>query len=321
MRGLVAALLLSASLLPVAAAAEAAADPLSWLGRIAHAGQRLNYTGTFIYQSGGDMETSRIAHRVDAGGERERLEVLDGSPREVIRSNNEVYCVLPEQKTVIIDRASNRAAFPSRLPRAYGGLAEHYEVRAGEVSRIAGLEAQLIVLEPRDDLRYGHMLWADTQSGLLLKARTVDDDGGVIEQFMFSDVHIGGELDEALFASRYERHDDWKVVNAQGNELRADDSTWALTRPLPGYILKSVVSRPLGRERGDVLHLVYSDGLASISVFIEPIDPEGAGLGPLVTGPINIYRRTVGAHLVTALGEVPLRAVQWVGDGMEPVIQ
>ena len=168
--------------------AEVPSDPLTWLGRIAAAGQRLNYSGTFTYQSGNRSETSRIVHVRDSGGEFERLETLDGSPREVIRNNGEVRCVLPAQKTVIIDQAGSRRAFPSRLAEAWMNLSESYRIRRGELSRVAGLEAQQIILEPKDDLRYGYLLWADVQSGLLLKSRMVSERGETIEQFAFNEV-------------------------------------------------------------------------------------------------------------------------------------
>lgn len=302
-----------------AIAQQSPGDPLSWLGRIATAGQRLNYSGTFIYQSGKNFETSRIVHMADANGEHERLEVLDGSPREVIRSNSEVRCVLPDQKTVIVDRPGGRRAFPSRLPASFAGLAENYRIRKGEVSRVAGLDAQLVVLEPKDDLRYGHQLWAEIQSGLLLKARTVDERGEIIEQFTFSDVKIGGDIGSDAFRPRYAKDGEWRVVNTNGVEVRKDESGWALSAPLTGFSLMSIVRRPLGRDRGEALHFVYSDGLASISVFIEPADGSRQAIGPLASGAINMYKRMVGAHLVTALGEVPLRTVQRLGDGIEPV--
>lgn len=298
-----------------------ASDPIFWLNKIATAAQRLNYTGTFIYQSGKDFETSRITHMVDASGEHERLEVLDGSPREVIRTQGEVRCVLPDQKIIIIDRAGGQRAFPARLPSSYAGLAENYRVSMGEVSRVAGFETQLIVLEPRDGLRYGHMLWADMGSGLLLKARTIDEHGEIIEQFAFSDVRIGGEIDANSLKPSYVEDGEWRVINAHGSEVSKSESGWMLAAPLPGYSLKSVVRRPLGRDRGDILHLAFSDGLAAISVFIEPVEADRPrnNLGALANGAINIYRRVVNEHLVTALGEVPLLALQRLGDGIEPV--
>ncbi len=305
--------------LPFQTVAEASADPVSWLGKISTAGQRLNYSGTFIYQSGRNFETSRIVHMVDANGEHERLEVLDGSPREVIRSNREVKCVLPDQKTIIIDRSGSQRAFPARLPASYAGIAESYRVMLGDVSRVAGMDTQLIILDPRDDLRHGHMLWAEVNSGLLLKARMTDQAGEVIEQFTFTDVNIGGEIDASLLKPSYERDGEWRVIDAQGSEVAAADARWTLAAPVPGYTLKSVVKRPLGRDLGEIVHMVFTDGLAAISVFIEPMDAthRAGGLGDLSTGPINIYKRVVGDYLITALGEVPLHAVRRVGDGIE----
>lgn len=314
-------LIACALLVPVAAIADdRPSDPIFWLSKIATAAQRLNYTGTFIYQSGKDFETSRITHMVDASGEHERLEVLDGSPREVIRSQSEVRCVLPDQKTIIIDRAGGQRAFPARLPSSYARLAENYRVSMGEVSRVAGFDTQSIVLEPRDDLRYGHMLWADMGTGLLLKARTLDERGEIIEQFTFSDVRIGGDIDANSLKPNYVKDGEWRVINAHGDEVGEADSGWMLAAPLPGYSLKSVVRRPLGRDRGDILHLVFSDGLAAISVFIEPAEADHphTNLGALANGAINIYRRIVDEHLVTALGEVPVLALQRLGDGIEP---
>lgn len=319
MRGLVVALAVCASLVQAPAIAQPLGDPLSWLGRIATAGQRLNYSGTFIYQSGRNFETSRILHMTDANGEHERLEVLDGSPREVIRNSSEVRCVLPDQKTVIVDRPGGRRAFPSRLPASFGSLAENYRIRKGGVGRVAGLEAQQIVLEPKDDLRFGYQLWAELQSGLLLKARTVDERGEIVEQFTFSDVKIGGEIGSDAFRPRVNKDGTWRVVHAAGVEVRKEESGWTLNAPLTGFSLMSVVRRPLGRERGEALHLVYSDGLAAISVFIEPNDGSRTEVGNLASGAINIYKRVVGSYLVTALGEVPLRAVQRLGDAIEPV--
>lgn len=323
MKRFVAALGLCAVLAPghlLAQTAQTQTDPLSWLGRIASAGQRLNYSGTFIYQAGSNFETSRIAHVVDASGEHERLEVLDGSPREVIRSNNEVRCILPDQKTVIIDRTGGRRSFPARLPVSFTGLAENYRISLGAAGRVAGLDAQLVLLEPKDNLRYGHMLWAEVNSGLLMKARMVDESGAVIEQFTFTDVKIGGAAGEEALQRRHADKTQWRVVTANGEEIRPEESAWTLTAALPGYALKSVMRRPLGVDQGEILHYVFSDGLASISVFIEPMGPNGEkeGFAPFANGPINIYRKMLNGYLITALGEVPFEAIKRLGDGVEP---
>lgn len=312
-------LLVSVGAFPVSATQ----DPIEWLGRIATAGQGLNYVGTFTYQSGREFETSRIVHRVDQHGAHERLEVLDGSPREVIRSNGEVRCVLPDQKMVIVDEAGGRRAFPARLPSAYATVVENYQVSMGELARVAGKDAQIIHLVPRDGLRYGHTLWADVASGLLLKARMVDERGEVIEQFTFGDVRIGGEIGMEALKPRYAMSDSWREVNARGTPVAEGEGGWALQSPVQGYALKSMVVRQLGREHGEVLHMVFTDGLSAVSVFVEPVDPTGEreGVGALASGPINIYKRRLGDHLVTVLGEVPQKAAQMIGDGIGPVTQ
>lgn len=324
MKGFAAVLGLCALLAQSPALAEAPADPLSWLGRIATAGKRLNYSGTFIYQSGRNFETSRISHAADpGGGERERLEVLDGSPREVIRTGTEVRCVLPDQKMIIVDRPGGQRAFPSRLPASFGGLTENYRIRKGEIGRVAGLDAQLVVLEPKDNFRYGHQLWAELQSGLLLKARTVDENDQIIEQFAFSDVRIGGEIDSEAFEPQYRKEPDWRVVRTHGVEVGRGDSGWDVTTPVPGFSLTSVVRRPLGSNRGEALQIVFSDGLAAVSVFIEPggVEVVREGVIPMSTGAVNMYKRVVDGHAVTVLGEVPLRTVQRLGDGIQPAAQ
>lgn len=303
--------------------AEPPGDPISWLGRIAAASQRLNYVGTFSYQSGQHIETSRIAHRSGGEGEFERLEVLDGSPREVIRSGTEVRCVLPDQRTVIIDQPGARRAFPARLPASYAGLAENYRIRKGEISRVAGYEAQSIILEPKDDLRYAHVLWAELQTGLLLKSRMLDERGEMIEQFTFSDLRIGGEVDGALLQPRYRQGDGWRVVNVRADQMSKADSGWYMREPVQGFSLTSVVRRPLGAERGEALHMVYSDGLAAVSVFVEPLGEGGdAGrAGASSSGAINIHKRVLGSSMITALGEVPAKTVARLAEGLEAVQQ
>lgn len=326
MRGLVTACVAACVLAPWSQTVAAETDDaMQWLSRIVAAAQSLDYSGTFIYQSGRNIETSRITHVVDAEGEHERLEVLDGSPREVIRRNDAVWCVFPDQKMVITDRSeTQQRSFPARLPDSYASLSQYYRVAKGGPARVAGLDTHLIVLEPRDDLRYAHMLWAESESGLLLKARTVDEHGEIVEQFAFSDISIGGDIDRSALEPRYRKDDSWRVVAAHGQALDTTEAGWRLSEPLPGFELKSVMRRPLGRDQRDVVQLVYGDGLASISVFIEPlaIDAEAqGGLGPLASGSINIYRRSVAGHLLTALGEVPLSALQRIGEAMEPVTQ
>ncbi|WP_079435593.1 MucB/RseB C-terminal domain-containing protein [Zoogloea sp. LCSB751] len=298
--------------------ADVPTDPLSWLARISNAAHKLNYTGTFTYQSGKNVETSRIAHLVDGTGEYERLEALDGSPREVVRNNDEVQCFLPDQKLLIVDQSSARRSFPARLPQSPSALAEHYRIRKGEVVRIVGMESQQIILEPKDDMRFGHQFWADVGSGLLLRARLVGEKGESIEQFAFTEVHVGAPFDKEKVKPRFVRSSDWKVVNARGSDVKVEDTGWVFKNSIPGFRQVVSVVRQGRKERGEAYHVVFSDGLAAISVFIEPMPAKNTlQSGMSSSGAFNIFRRTVSDHLITVLGEVPQQALVRIADGVE----
>ncbi|MDR3213093.1 MAG: MucB/RseB C-terminal domain-containing protein [Azoarcus sp.] len=292
------------------------AEPFAWIERIAAASQRLNYVGTFSYQTGRRFETSRIAHRYAGGEESERLEVLDGSPREVVRRGNTVYCLLPAQRTEIISRAGVRSGFPGRL-QSDAELPGSYDVRLGEMGRIAGYEARKVVFEPHDGLRFGHVLWAETQSGLLLKSQVVDANGAVVEQFAFSDVHIGGEVSDDLLVAHAQPQPDWRVIEVGSDDAGQTKERWRFRKPpLPGFVLVSKVSH----HKGGIVQMVFSDGLAAISVFIEPaeagIESRGGFPGG---GAVNAFERIVDGQRITVLGEVPPRAVQQAAEAIEAV--
>jgi sigma-E factor negative regulatory protein RseB len=296
----------------------AADDALSWLGRMASAAQKQSYSGVFVYQHGRRSETSRIVHVVDSGNERERMEVLDGSPREVLRSNGEVKCLLPSLHMVILER-EDRRGFPSTLPASPGYLADNYTLQKEGVVRVAGRDSQLIVLEPKDGLRYGRRLWADQATGLLLKSSLVDEKNTVLEQFSFTEVQIGGNINrEALKSPLAAQAANWGVHDTRASEGVADGGGWQFKSTLPGFHQVAGMKRRLHEGGGEVLHLVFSDGMATISVFVERQSakrPQAPGY--YTVGTTNVYKRLVGDYLLTALGEVPPLALKRLADGME----
>lgn len=296
-------------------------DAFEWLARIVGASQRLSYVGTFVYQSGSQTETSRITHVVDSSGEREKIEALDGSPREVVRTNDEIKCFLPAEQRVIVDRLANRKLFPARLPASLSGLAENYDVRLGGVARVAGLDSRLVIIDPKDNLRYGHLLWADRDSGLLLKARMVNEKNEGVEQFYFTQLQIGGVIDRDALKSRYGAASaDWRVSNGRVIETAMRDDAWVFSVQVPGFKRSAGVKRQLQDDAAPMMHYVFSDGLAAISVFVEPMvdKQESRKAGTYGAGAINVYKRIVGDHVVTLVGEVPARALKALGDGIEP---
>ncbi len=299
-------------------------DALSWLSRLSGAARQLSYTGTFVYQSGAQSETSRITHVYDSGNELERLEVLDGSPREVVRSNDEVKCYLPDSRLLIIEQRSRQRGFPALLPFGLAGLGDYYVVRLGARERVAGQDSQSLILEPRDDLRYGHRFWAQTDSGLLLKATMFDEHGHTIESFAFTQLQIGGPIDPHVLKSRFDASvpgSDWRVDRIQPQESRAEESAWQFRTQLPGFRRIAGMRRPARPGAPASTHVVFSDGLAAISVFIEPLSglagsPPDVGYSSI--GAVNVYKRVVGDHLLVLMGEVPAISLKRLGDGIEP---
>ncbi len=292
-------------------------DGLYWLGRAVTAAHKLNYSGTFVYRNLGHEETSRITHLVQAGEELERLEVLDGSPREVIRNNDEVKCYLPESNTLIIEKRSQGRGFPALLTASLSGLVEHYSIRKGPVSRVAERESQVIFLEPRDDLRYGQQLWIDVNTGLLLKIGLMNERNQAIETFAFTQIQIGGNIERDALKSKYlAQSRKWRVLYVQSTKSRAEEAAWLFKVQLPGFRKLAGMKYQQSSDNSENFHVVFSDGLAAISVFIETL-PENPELGMVSMGAINVYRRAVGENLLVVMGEVPQSTLKKLGDGIE----
>lgn len=294
-------------------------DALAWLQKMASAAQKLNYTGTFTYQSGGNSETSRITHLVDAAGEQEKLEVLDGSPREVVRSNDEVKCFLPDDKLVIVEKRGRYKTFPALLPASVSTLGEFYLIRLGDVSRVAGFDSQLILLEPKDTLRYGRHLWAEINSGLILKARTVNERNETIEQFAFTQLQINVPINKEALKPRFAAESTaWRIHNAQASQSLSAGGGWLFKAQLPGFKKSAGMKRQASQGgTAETTHFIFTDGLSSISLFIEPLADRKAEQATYSVGAINVYKRATENHLLTVLGEVPMATLMRLGDGME----
>jgi len=297
-----------------------AQEGLAWLTKMASASRRLNYTGVFVYQHGATIETSRIAHYVNsAGGEFEKLETLDGPAREVIRTNDQVTRYLPNIKTVTIEKRSARR-FPALLPeRLTNGVADNYSVRKAGVDRVAGYECQVVLLEPRDELRYGHQFCAEVGSGLPLRARTLNEKNEALESFAFTELRIGGSFNRDKVKSRYaasSKH--WKVDrSALPVEETSAETGWVVANRPAGFKKITELKRSIAGRAAAVSHIVFSDGLAAVSVFIEPLPKAPVGENLWHQGAVNIYMRPVADYLVTVLGEAPAATVMHIANSLE----
>lgn len=297
---------------------------LSILRKMQGAAQKLNYSGTFVYQQANQIRTSRISHLLDASGEIEKLEILDGKPREYLRKNDEVACYLPESKTIQIEKNVTQEVFPAFLTPNASSLPESYSIKKTEVSRVAGVECQTYLFEPRDVYRYGYRLCAESNSGLLLRAQTINPKNEVIEQIAFTQIAIG-DIEKQKVRSSFQNTEHWRIENltVQSNI----HSGWMVKRLPAGFKktreMKRLISVPgdEGKEKNQigshqVIQMIFSDGIAAISVFIEPYT-EGRVEGSLQQGAMTIVGRRHGNFWLTVIGEVPVTAIQQVMNSIE----
>jgi len=291
-------------------------DALTVLRKIYRATEKLSFSGTFVYQQGERTETSRITRLAGPGGDIERVEVLDGMPREIIRTRDTVRCYLPESQTVKVERRTDTRAFPAMLPERVSDLAGSYTITRGEKARIGGFDCESVILTPRDELRYGYKLWSDIRTGMLLKARIFDRKGETVEQFSFTQLAIGNVSRDQVRA----RHavQNWRVEDAAVAPANLGRAGWTMGADLPGFRKIIEVTRSLGESR-PASQMVYSDGLAAVSVFIEPMAgrAEPVRPGPSSLGSFQIYTREVANHVVTVVGEAPPASVQRIAAGVE----
>lgn len=314
----------SACWLASAALAQASSlqgEGLQWLQRVASAAEKLNYRGTFVYRNGSHSETTRIVHLVSNGRQLEKLEVLDGSPREVIRQDDEVSCYLPESRVVIVEPRTARRGFPALLPASLAGLSDYYVIRKGGTARVAGFESQIVRLEPRDPWRYGHQFWIETTSGLLLKADIFDERGESLESMAFTELAIGEPIRPEAVRPTYaaQARDHWKIRQARLSELK-DDGPWQFRYELPGFRKQIALRRSFTKEGSEqgMLHWVFSDGLVAFSIFISPLTAAAeAGSDSLRTsGALSVVRRVVEGHQVVVMGDLPPAALKRFADGI-----
>ena len=317
-------------------------DDLGWLKAMAFAAHQTNYSGTFVYQYGGHVETSRITHITDQEGEHGRLESLDGPKREIIRQNDEVWCDLGNGKVKVAHRQGGRE-FPALLPEQLNLLHKNYLIKPAEEMRLAGYNAHAVIFVPKDNLRYAHKMWADNVSGLLLKSEVLDEHNDVIEQYSFTQLNIGGDIDRSwipVSQAATGTHAHIIQNSSQPNKTHHEEELQHEGDPHHAHIIQKLAASPIisgwrvdalpegfkkiaelrrqlhGRE-APVIQIAFSDGLAGISVFIEKSDgDQDDHTGLSSQGIIQIYSKQIDDRLITVVGEVPPRTVMQVADSV-----
>lgn len=293
-------------------------DAHVWLERMTQAAQALNYDGTFVYRSGQQMESMRIIHRADSSGERSRLVSLSGAKREVLRTRTQVICILPDDKSVVVAKTRPPSLFAATLISARKGFASYYALSVSGGDRVAGRSTEVIDLAPKDSYRYGYRLWVDRETGLLLKSDLLGEGGMPLEQFIYTSISLPTEIPDSLLEPGISgRALTWHISEEKKNLDEDAESQWEVTWLPDGFMMSDHADNPVPTSRMPVQQMVYTDGLASLSVFIEHLDSAGEPLeGLSVMGALNAYGRLLDGYQVTVVGEVPASTVQSVAGSV-----
>ncbi|OLL30287.1 sugar dehydratase [Burkholderia sp. SRS-W-2-2016] len=293
------------------------------LDRIHQAAQQQNYEGAFVYQRGDFVQTSRIAHySTHTDGQFEQLESLDGKPRKMLRHNDDMYTFVPERRLVVVEKRQNKDSFPALLAVDGEQVLSVYEPKMLGGDRVAGVDSVVMELDPKDGYRFAHKLWADSKTGLLLRAQTLDPSGQVLEQLSFTQVRIGVPVDKAGIVNGIRNLAGWTVVRPPVEPVDLAAQGWQIAPSVPGFRMIRQLRRPMAsREAGQppipVDQAVFSDGLAAISVFVEPVENNTRKEGTGNSGATHVLVKRQGNFWITLLGEVPQTTLQQFASAIE----
>jgi sigma-E factor negative regulatory protein RseB len=288
------------------------------INNMSNAVRNLNYDGVFIYQRGGQMNTLRLIHKADDDGEIERLVSLTGSAREVIRNKQSVTCIFPDDQAVVVEKSRPRELLSSQLPKSTEKLAANYDFSIMGEDRIAGRLTWVVSIKPKDAYRYGYQFWIDQHNNFLLKSELRNRTGLLLEQIMFTQLEILDSVsDEMLKPSITGTGYTWHNNLDKNKQVNPEAGKWRVTWMPTGFSINNHEMYPMADNKNPVDHLVYSDGLAMVSIFIEKLEaaPEiSSGLSKM--GGVNTYARVANGYQVTAVGEVPQATVQRMANSV-----
>lgn len=330
-------------------AAESGSDGArAWLARIHAAANRINYEGTLVFRAGDMLSSSRVWHYCVGDQTYEKRETLDGRPQRVLRHNDTTHTLWPQGRTLLVESGRlmpGRANTPGAIePRAL----EHYEFRREGGARIAGRDADVFLLAPRDVLRYPQRFWADRATGLMLRADVLDAGLAVLESAAFSEIEfdVRPQHESVVREMRRQTRDpDLRVLNASKHRTELEAEGWTLAQPVAGFELAGCVKRPVADDTrvagaapngpataprgadvaaqgagagGHIVQAVFFDGLTHVSLFIEPYDAQRhRGEMQARMGATSTVTRRRDGFWITALGDVPPPTLQRFIDGLK----
>lgn len=305
-------------LLTLAVVSEVSAEEArTWLDRMNRAVEDLTYQGTFVHVLAGNAETLHIIHRTEDGKTAERIVSLDGVGREIIRQQDEVRCILPDRRVVLLEARQDLSPLKSALPSYSSELESHYALAVRASDRVVNRPTQVVEIKPKDEFRYGYTLWLDQDTAMPLKSQLVNERGEIVEQIVFTAINLTDAIPESALAATIDTTG-FTMLRAPDNAAAAETLIpWRAATVPGGFKLSIATQSPIAGSEYPVEHLVYSDGLATVSVFIEdPKTTADVGEGFSHVGSTNAFSLTLRGRKVTAVGEVPRQTVRTIASSL-----
>lgn len=317
-------LLIAVTGVPAPAMAQAAAkEPsrslIEWLTRMHEASRHRAYQGTLVVSAGPNMSASRIWHVCDGSQQMERVETLTGAPRTTIRRNNDVITFAPDSKTAWVEKRESLGLFPELLRTPSNAIPDYYDVRETGKDRVAGHQADRLEIVPRDKLRFGYRIWAEQKTGLVMKMQTLGEQGAVMEQVAFSELHLNAPVRMDALKRQMNDTRGYEVHKPAMKKTSAEAEGWRLKETVAGFASMSCHTRgvPGGAEPMS-MQWVFSDGLASVSLFVETFDPQRhSAEETAAVGATHSFAQRLDGYWITALGEAPVATLRRFAQSLE----
>jgi sigma-E factor negative regulatory protein RseB len=291
-----------------------------WLLRMHEASRVRSYVGTFVVSSNsGAMSTARIWHALDGDLQVERVEALTGAPRSVFRRNEQVITFLPESRVVRTEKRESLGLFTNLLKAGDNAISEFYSARRVGADRVAGHEADVVQLVPKDNLRWGYRIWSEKKTGLVMKLQTVDAEGNVLEQTAFSELSLDAPLRADKLSQMMSATDGWRVEKVEIVKTTPESEGWQLRATPAGFKPISCYKRPGNVPTPEgAMQWIFSDGLAAVSIFVESFDRQRhTQEGIFASGATQTLTRRVQDWWITAVGEVPPQTLKAFAQNLE----
>lgn len=292
-----------------------ATTPQDWIDRMGNAVQVTNYAGTVVRVRDGKVDTFKVVHTVKDGVVREKVVIQDGNGLEIIRNGNEVHCILPDRESVLVEEWNNQSTLFSTLPSSDIRFGNEYDVLIKDFERVAGRKSAMLAILPHDNYRYGYRIWLDAETGFPLQTQLIGDNNLPLEHVKFADISIEQDIRSSALVSSYST-DNWKWYTEPRLTMKREvQSEWVADEVPSGFRVVSTQQKMLPDADDPLTHIVYGDGLVTVSVFISPVSDEKKPRRSSV-GASNSYSTVIDDYRVTAVGQVPQLTVEKIARSM-----